>query len=61
MSLALADVPFSPLVLADRLINLAQAADQAGYTARASKLVVTAYAVLDDRARCPEIRPLYRR
>ncbi len=39
---------FSPLVLADRLISLAQEADRAGFTASASRLIGLVYAVLDD-------------
>jgi hypothetical protein len=38
----------SPLVLADRLITLAQEADRAGYSDSASRLLGTAYAVLDE-------------
>ena len=39
---------FSPLVLADRLITLAQEADRAGLMDSASRLIGLAYAVLDD-------------
>jgi hypothetical protein len=39
---------FSPLVLADRLITLAQEADRAGYPDSASRLIGLVYAVLDD-------------
>ncbi len=39
---------FSPLVLADRLITLAQEADRAGLTSSASRLIGLVYAVLDD-------------
>ncbi len=39
---------FSPLVLADRLISLAQEADRAGYPTSASRLIGLVYAVLDD-------------
>ena len=39
---------FSPLVLADRLITLAQEADRAGYTETASSLVGLMLAVLDE-------------
>lgn len=42
------EVKFSPLVLADRLISLAQEADRAGLTASASRLIGLVYAVLDD-------------
>ncbi len=38
----------SPLVLADRLIGLAQDADRAGYQETASQLVALVYAVLED-------------
>lgn len=41
-------VRFSPLVLADRLISLAQAAERAGYENSATRLIALAYAVLDD-------------
>ncbi len=40
-------VVFSPLVLSDRLIALAQAADGAGYAETAERLVTLAFAVLD--------------
>lgn len=39
---------FSPLILADRLITLAQEADRAGYRGSADRLIGLAYAVLDD-------------
>ena len=39
---------FSPLVLADRLISLAQEADHAGLHDSASRLIGLVYAVLDD-------------
>lgn len=39
---------FSPLVLADRLISLAQEADRAGLHDSASRLLGLVYAVLDD-------------
>ena len=38
----------SPLMLADRLISLAQDADRAGYAAAASNLVILALAVFDE-------------
>lgn len=38
----------SPLMLADRLITLAQDADRAGYVAAASHLIGLAYAVFDE-------------
>jgi hypothetical protein len=38
---------FSPLMLSDRLIALAQAADDAGYTGAAEQLVSLAFSVLD--------------
>lgn len=40
-------IPFSPLMLADRLLSLAQDADRAGYTGTASQLVAEMYQVLD--------------
>lgn len=43
---------FSPLILADRLISLAQEADRAGYRASADRLIGLAYAVLDDEGPC---------
>lgn len=49
--LAQAPIPpaeVSPLLLSDRLIALAQAADGAGYTGMAEQLVTLAYAVLDE-------------
>ena len=42
-------VQVSPLVLADRLISLAQDADRAGYSASASQLISLAYAVFDEQ------------
>ena len=39
--------PVSPLVLADRLITLAQDADRAGYRDAASHLVSLCYSVLE--------------
>ncbi len=41
-------IPFSPLLLADRLLSLAQDADRAGFTGTASNLVVVMLAVLDN-------------
>jgi len=41
----------SPLVLSDRLITLAQAADRAGYTETAEHLVELACSVLDEAPR----------
>jgi hypothetical protein len=38
---------FSPLMLSDQLIALAQAADVAGYTGTAEQLVTLAFSVLD--------------
>ena len=38
----------SPLILADRLITLAQDADRAGYSRSASRLLGLAYAVFDE-------------
>ena len=43
-------VQFSPLVLAESLIMLAQEADRAGYRRSASRLIVAAPAVLDENA-----------
>ena len=43
---------FSPLILADRLITLAQEADRAGYSSSASRLIGAAYAVLDEDRVC---------
>lgn len=39
----------SPLMLADRLISLAQDADRAGYVSAASRLIGLAYAVFDEK------------
>ncbi len=39
--------PLSPLMLADRLITLAQDADRAGLTEAASQIVGLVYSVLD--------------
>ena len=44
-------IPVSPLMLADRLISLAQEADRAGYTDSASRLVGLAFAVFDEQPR----------
>lgn len=38
----------SPMVIADRLITLAQDADRAGYRAAAASLVSLIYSVLDE-------------
>ena len=46
---AFPEFPVSPLVLADRLISLAQAADRAGYPDSASRLVWIALAVFDEK------------
>ena len=40
----------SPLVLADRLITLAQQADRSGYPSAASRLIAVMYSVLDGGA-----------
>lgn len=40
-------VVFSPLMLSDQLIALAQAADVAGYVGAAEQLVTLAFSVLD--------------
>ncbi len=42
-------VPVSPLMLADRLITLAQEADRAGYPRSATHLLGLAYAVFDEK------------
>ena len=48
MTFAYAPAPaVSPLVLADRLLTLAQDADRAGYPETASNLVQVMYSVLD--------------
>lgn len=39
---------FSPLVLADRLLDLAREADRAGYAASADRLVRLAFAACDE-------------
>ncbi len=44
-------VPVSPLILADRLISLAQDADRAGYAESATRLLGLAYAVFDEQPR----------
>jgi hypothetical protein len=44
-------VTISPLVLADRLIALAQDADRAGYQDSATRLLGLAYAVFDEQPR----------
>jgi hypothetical protein len=43
----------SPLVLSDRLITLAEAADRAGYTETAEQLVTLACSVFDEAPRRP--------
>ena len=43
--------PVSPLMLADRLITLAQDADRAGYAESATRLLGLAYAVFDEQPR----------
>ncbi len=50
-----ADSPanLSVLVLADRFLALAEAADRAGYTASASSLVHLAHSVFDEQPRQP--------
>jgi hypothetical protein len=49
-ALDLASSQFSPLVLAECLIMLAQEADRAGYRRSASRLIIAAHAVLDEDA-----------
>ena len=44
------DRPFSPLMLADRLLSLAQDAERAGFTGTASNLVAEMFEVLDSAA-----------
>ena len=43
--------PVSILVLSDRLITLAQAADRAGFTGTAAQLITMACAVFDEAPR----------
>lgn len=50
VTLDIANSQFSPLVLADCLITLAQKADRAGYRHSASRLIVAAHAALDEDA-----------
>ena len=47
MNLSTASIPLSPIVLADRLITLAQDADRAGLHSTASDLVKLMYTVFD--------------
>ena len=44
-------IPVSPLMLADRLISLAQDADRAGYAESATRLLGLVYAVFDEQPR----------
>ena len=44
-------IPVTSLMLADRLISLAQDADRAGYTRSATSLLGLAYAVFDEEKR----------
>ena len=44
-----ARTPVSPLVLADRLLSLAQDADRAGFTKPAERMLRLAYAVWDEK------------
>jgi hypothetical protein len=48
----LGNAPTSALVLADRLLTLAQTADRAGYIASASHLVQLALSVFDEQPHC---------
>jgi hypothetical protein len=41
--------PVSPLLLSDRLLTLAEQADQAGYCTAAKRLVSLALTVLDEK------------
>ncbi len=52
-------IPVTSLMLADRLISLAQDADRAGYARSATSLLGLAYAVFDEEKR-PEMRPAKR-
>jgi hypothetical protein len=45
--------PCSPLILSDRLITLAEAAEQAGYTETAERLVTLACTIFDEAPRKP--------
>jgi hypothetical protein len=45
---ATAMLPFSELVLSDRLLALAEAADHAGYTGTAEQLLTLACSVFDE-------------
>ena len=45
---AVAAIPFSPMVLCDRLLTLAQDADTAGHRGAAECLVALAYGVFDE-------------
>lgn len=47
-TLAAKPTTVSPLMLADRLITLAQDADRAGYSRSATSLLDLAYAVFDE-------------
>ena len=42
-------VPISPLMLADRLLTMAQDADRAGYAVAAARLVSAMFDILDCR------------
>lgn len=64
LSAALAEATAaSPLVLCDRLISLAQAADRAGYVGTAGQLVQLALTMFGDDAiaPAPRERPNFRR
>jgi hypothetical protein len=51
MPAALSKASVSPLILSDRLIALAQAADRAGYTDTADTLVNLACSIFDEAPR----------
>ncbi|MGE0419726.1 MAG: hypothetical protein AB7O80_23225 [Acetobacteraceae bacterium] len=51
---AQAPTVFSPLMLSDQLIALAQAADGAGFVDTAEQLVTLAFSVLDPGPRRPD-------
>ena len=42
-------IPTSPMILSDRLLSLAEAADRAGYQDTADRLVLLAHKVFDER------------
>jgi hypothetical protein len=48
LELSPARPPVSPLVLSDRLIRLAEAADRAGFAGTAEQLITLAHSVFDE-------------